>query len=59
MSGGAVFDQKTGEVIGMVTSCMHVGDIPLPTSYAIPSEIIAPYLEVITFQTADRPSEGA
>lgn len=59
MSGGAVFDQNTGEVIGMVTSCMHAGDIPLPTSYAIPSEIIAPYLEIITFQTDDRPSEGA
>jgi hypothetical protein len=37
----------------MVTSCMHAGDIPLPTSYAVPSEIIAPYLEVITFQTVD------
>jgi hypothetical protein len=34
-------------------------DIPLPVSYAIPSEIIAPYLEAITFRAADRPHEGA
>ena len=59
LSGDAEWPKVADAVIEAVTSCMHVGDIPLPTSYAIPSEIIAPYLEVITFQTADRPSEGA
>jgi hypothetical protein len=49
MSGGAVFLPKTGEVVGMITSCVHINDIPQPMSYAIPSEIIAPYVEVITF----------
>jgi S1-C subfamily serine protease len=69
-SGGAVFNPNTGEIIGMVFQGLQIriqgtdkgteaSDIPLPISYAIPSEIIAPYLEVITFQTADRPSEGA
>jgi hypothetical protein len=51
MSGGAVFLPETGEVVGMVTSCVHMGDIPQPMSYAIPSEIIAPYVELVTFGT--------
>jgi S1-C subfamily serine protease len=51
MSGGAIFDAHSGDVIGMITSCVHANGIPQPISYAIPSEIIAPYVEVITFAT--------
>lgn len=51
MSGGAMFDPETGEVLGMITSCVHSSGIPQPMSYAIPSEIIAPFVEVITFET--------
>ncbi len=50
-SGGAVFCPKTGQVLGMVTSCVHALSIPQPISYAIPSEIIAPYVNAITFET--------
>ncbi|MDT5120854.1 MAG: hypothetical protein QOC96_336 [Acidobacteriota bacterium] len=49
MSGGAVLLPNTGEVVGMVTSCIHAGDVPLPMSYAIPSEIIAPFADSISF----------
>ena len=52
MSGGAVFDPETGKVTGMITSCVHTNGIPQPISYAIPSEVIAPYVEVITFTTS-------
>ncbi len=51
MSGGAMFDPETGKVMGMITSCVHTNGVPQPMSYAIPSEIIAPYVEVITFKT--------
>lgn len=51
MSGGAVFYPETGKVIGMVTSCVHVNSIPQEISYALPSEIIAPYVKTITFKT--------
>ena len=51
MSGGAMFDPDTGKVMGMITSCVHTNGIPQPMSYAIPSEIIAPYVEVVTFKT--------
>jgi S1-C subfamily serine protease len=51
MSGGAVFLPNTGEVVGMITSGIDINDIPQPMSYAIPSEILAPYVEVITFET--------
>lgn len=48
MSGGAVFLPKTGEVVGLMTSCFHDEvDVPLPAAFAIPSEIIAPFLAVI------------
>jgi len=49
MSGGAVFQPDTGKVIGMVTSCVYIGNIPQPISWAVPSEVIAPFVEVITF----------
>jgi len=50
MSGGAVFLPDTGEVVGMITSCMEQSGQPLPMSFAIPSEVIAPFIEVITFE---------
>lgn len=50
MSGGAVFVPSTGEVVGMITSCMEQNGHSLPMSYAIPSEVIAPFVEVITFE---------
>lgn len=54
MSGGAVFLPSTGDVVGMITSCVHVighdsAPTPLPMSYAIPSEVIAPFAENISF----------
>ncbi|MFV2073117.1 MAG: serine protease [Thermoanaerobaculales bacterium] len=53
MSGGALIDQQSGEVIGIVTSCVHTEhDVPLPMSYAIPSEVIAPYLDVIAYSSS-------
>lgn len=55
MSGGAVFDPLTGEVLGMVTSGLDIQKIPQPITYAIPSEIIAPFLEVITYKDKDSP----
>jgi S1-C subfamily serine protease len=51
MSGGAVFLPETGDVVGMVTSGIHIGEIPMPITYAIPSEVIAPFVEVITYDT--------
>jgi hypothetical protein len=50
MSGGAVFNPVNGEVIGMITSCMEQNGHSLPMSYAIPSEVIAPFVEVITYE---------
>ena len=51
MSGGAMFDPKNGKVMGMVTSCVHFKGIAQPMTYVVPSEIIAPFVEVITFET--------
>ena len=51
MSGGAIIEPHTGKIMGMVTSCVHANGIPQPISYAIPSEILAPYVEIITFNT--------
>lgn len=51
MSGGAIIEPSSGKVMGMITSCVHSNGIPQSISYAIPSEIIAPYVEIITFKT--------
>lgn len=53
MSGGAMFNPETGEVLGMVTSGLTAKGVPLPMTYVLPSEVIAPYTQVITFQTED------
>lgn len=59
MSGGAVFDPKNGKIVGMVfagvdtpvptTNNVSIA-IPQPVTYALPSEIIAPFAKVITFK---------
>jgi len=61
MSGGVVILPKTGEVVGMVTSCVHTSVepsnttmVPLPISYAIPSEVIKPFVENVTFEKQKR-----
>jgi S1-C subfamily serine protease len=54
MSGGAVFLPKTGEIIGMVTGGIKIGEIPLPMSYAIPSEVLAPFAENLGFKRGPR-----
>jgi len=53
ISGGVMFDPKDGKVYGMVTSGVTApGDIPLPMTYVIPSEVIKPYVDTITFRRA-------
>lgn len=51
MSGGAVFDPETGEVYGVVFSGLHRAEeeTPMPFTYAVPSEVIAPFISVISF----------
>lgn len=52
MSGGAVFDPETGEVYGMVFAGLNrrEQDIPMPFTYAVPSEVIAPFISAINFK---------
>jgi hypothetical protein len=54
-SGGAVFDPRNGKVLGMVTSGIQAGSgtlrVPQPITYAIPSEVIAPFVRAISFET--------
>jgi S1-C subfamily serine protease len=51
MSGGAAFDPISGKILGMITSGFTGDDgNALPITYAIPSEVIVPYLQVISFQ---------
>ena len=59
MSGGAVFDPKTGRVLGMVTSGLEgTKDTPHPVTYALPSEIIAPFVGSISYETKDGRRRG-
>ena len=55
MSGGAVFDPQTGRVLGMVTSGLEgaAGD-PHPVTFAIPSEVIAPFAKIISYDAGGR-----
>lgn len=67
MSGGGVFHPESGELLAMITSCVHAktspdGDdfnVPLPISYALPSEVIAPFADAITFTTKGASSTPA
>lgn len=51
ISGGVVLRADDGKAIGMVTSGVDTGGAPLPITWAIPSEVIVPYVEAITFST--------
>lgn len=51
ISGGAVFNPKNGEMLGMVTTSMHAAALPQPVIYAIPSEVLRPYVKAVTFTT--------
>ena len=51
ISGGAVFSPKHGHLLGMVTTSMHAATLPQPVIYAIPSEVLRPYVESVTFTT--------
>ena len=52
ISGGAVFSPKKGELLGMVTTSMHSAALPQPVIFAIPAEVLRPYVESISFETA-------
>ena len=47
ISGGVVADPKNGQVVGMVVSGLSTedGTIDLPVTYAIPSEVLQPWVE--------------
>jgi len=51
MSGGALLDASTGKLLGIITSGLNINGIPQPMTYALPAEIIKPFVEVITFKT--------
>lgn len=55
ISGGGVFNPKTGALLGMVTSGLTgpSGDLH-PVTYAIPSEVIAPFASSISFKASGR-----
>ena len=53
ISGGVVCDPKTGAVLGMVTSGLTRGDVSLPITYALPSEVLRPFVDAISFKTDD------
>lgn len=54
ISGGAVFDPKTGKVLGMVYAGLNGSQGELhPVTFALPSEIIAPFVKAINFSTTD------
>jgi len=50
ISGGAVFSPKEGRLLGMVTTSMHAATLPQPVIYALPSEVLRPYVESISFE---------
>ncbi|MGO6982556.1 trypsin-like peptidase domain-containing protein [Rhizobium leguminosarum] len=53
ISGGVVCTADTGRVIGMVTSGLSVESVSLPITYAIPSEVLHPWVDAISFVTRD------
>jgi hypothetical protein len=53
ISGGVVCDPDTGEVLGMVTSGLTHGGVSLPITYAIPSEVLRPWADSISFKVSD------
>lgn len=59
MSGGAVFLPHNGEVVGMVFKGLTgaQGDLH-PVTYALPSEVISPFVKMISFKTKDGKHRG-
>ena len=55
MSGGAVIDPSSGTVLGMVTSGLESrqGESQ-PVTYALPSEVIAPFVTSLSYNAGDR-----
>lgn len=51
ISGGVVCDPSNGRVLGMVTSGLTDNGVPLPVTYAIPSEVLQPWADAISFDT--------
>ena len=53
ISGGVVCEPSTGRVLGMVTSGLTEGSSNLPITYAIPSEVLQPWADAISFDGTD------
>jgi Trypsin-like peptidase domain len=53
ISGGVVCEPLTGKVLGMVTSGLTDGSNSLPITYAIPSEVLQPWADAISFDGTD------
>jgi hypothetical protein len=53
ISGGVVCDPANGRVLGMVTSGITKGEVDLPVTYAIPSEVLQPWCDSISFAGTD------
>lgn len=53
ISGGVVCCAQTGKVVGMVTSGLTEGDVSLPITYAVPSEVLEPWAAAISFEGND------
>lgn len=59
ISGGAVLNPKSGALLGIVTSGLTGVDGSLhPVTYAIPSEVVAPFASALHFTTAGGRSVG-
>lgn len=53
ISGGVVCEPGTGRVLGMVTSGLVTNGVSLPITYAIPSEVLQPWADAISFEGTD------
>lgn len=51
ISGGVVANPTNGKVLGMVTSGLNAGNVSLPITYAIPSEVLQPWADSVSFKT--------
>ncbi len=56
LSGGVVFNPKNGEVLGIITTSMLSAALPQPVVYAVPSEVLAPFVKAISFDTVGNDS---
>lgn len=53
ISGGIVAEPSTGKVLGMVTSGLDSEGVSLPVTFAIPSEVLQPWADSISYKTDD------